>query len=322
MSENLHPSDPSDNTPIRTRCKRDISSLRPGGAGGRKRYGWEDAFGDPWSLHDSDWSEDSDEDDVDETYKDEYSSDCGLEDYVESDGENVNESRSFVEVGNLCRVISENLVCKKCMERTRGTRAHKFLRYCREEEERIAKEESEKQFGSRLEKLEWRFSQQKTVQQMLGAFSAKYKHGLNPRLPKINWEVVHNGAACRITGRCTSKHPHVFEICPTMVNQSKQSTLHGNAKLKLYQVNYIIAGAMQRMGCGGIQLETLMSLLGFQPCNWRKFLTIMEPELGKVEVEARDRSMEEAVTEEIRLTTEKKKKWIIATSRGVKNYRY
>ena len=31
----------------------------------------------------------------------------------------------------------------------------------------------------------------------------------------------------------------------------------------------------------------------------------MEPELGKVEVEARDRSMEEAVTEKIRLTAAK-----------------
>ena len=230
-----------------------------------------------------------------------------MDDYIESDGDNINESRSFVEVGNLCRIISGNLVCKKCMERTRGTRVNKFLQYCREEEEHIVKEESKKRFGSRLEQLEWRFGQQKTVHQMLGAFSAKYKHGLNPRLPKINWEVVHHGAACRITGRCTSKHPHVFEICPAMVKQSKQSTLHGNAKLKLYQINYVLSGAMQRMGCGGIQLETLMSLLGFQPCNWRRFLTIMEPELGKVEVQARDRSMEEAVADEIRLTAEKNK---------------
>ena len=33
---------------------------------------------------------------------------------------------------------------------------------------------------------------------------------------------------------------------------------------------------MQRMECGGVQLEALMELCGFHPCNWRKFLATME----------------------------------------------
>ena len=93
-----------------------------------------------------------------------------------------------------------------------------------------------------------------------------------------------------------------------MVEQTQQEQLHGNAKQELYQINYMLAGAMQRMGCGGVQLEALMALCGFHPCNWRKFLATMEPEIGKYELAARDESLKEAVAEEVRLTAAKRAK--------------
>ena len=39
-----------------------------------------------------------------------------------------------MEIRNFYQAIRDNLVCKKCLERTRGKRIERFIKYCVDEE--------------------------------------------------------------------------------------------------------------------------------------------------------------------------------------------
>ena len=58
-----------------------------------------------------------------------------------------------------------------------------------------------------------------------------------------------------------------------------------------YQINYELCAAMQRMGCAGTQLETLMGMIGLQGWQWRRFKCLVESQIGTKEEEVEKESM-------------------------------
>ena len=71
-----------------------------------------------------------------------------------------------------------------------------------------------------------------------------------------------------------------------------------------YQINYQLCAAMQRMGCAGTQLETLMGMLGIRGWQWRRFQRLMESQLGTAEEEVARESMQEGLRQEVEASTE------------------
>ena len=71
-----------------------------------------------------------------------------------------------------------------------------------------------------------------------------------------------------------------------------------------YQINYELCAGMQRMGCAGTQLETLMGMLGIRGWQWRHFQCLMESQLGTAEEEVVRESMQEGLCQEVKASTE------------------
>ena len=115
------------------------------------------------------------------------------------------------------------------------------------------------------------------------------------------------GVATALYGTCKRhRKPHTFQLVPKLVKKEIRDTLHGNAKTKLYAVDYQLTAAIQVMGCGSLDAIKLAGFLEL-PCGQKieKHLRRIEEVMGPIQERLRVASEMEAVEKES-ATAEKK----------------
>ena len=127
------------------------------------------------------------------------------------------------------------------------------------------------------------------------------------------------GVATSLFGCCArDQKPHVFWVNADPVGINIRKKLHGNARGGKFALNYKLTAAMQQMGNGVSQMETLCGFLDITcSTSLRSYIEKAEKVLGKLQLEKTKSSCEEAIANKIKATEEAgalKKSWARATT--------
>ena len=297
--------------------KVEMNALESGGVGGRARRS---VFLDPkekeslWKLDDSckeilsedDSSYSSDDSQFSSESEDEFEE--GIGDHELDPCVSHLEGNRILPVKKVVDVLRTAVTCKACVVKKHKKQIKKILAFCSQYEEDVEREEERKFFRSRTDRLEWRLGRQKKVTELyqifLGKQSSEYG-GLESHLCcdfRVGEETY--GVATSIFGFCARpRKPHVFCIEANKIGPDICKTFHGNARGKHYAANYKMAAAMQQMGVGETDIETLCGFMDLpSSASCHNHIRQAEAMAGPIQISLQKESEEEARFHEIELT--------------------
>ena len=279
-----------------------LNSIVPGGSGGRIRKDDRNM----WELERKIDTNDNDGDDSLYSLSSAPSSEDEVEyDIMEDECITDLKGNRILPVKEIVMAINRSMCCKKCAIAGYHQYLRDFLAFTDEHEERIKREEDEKWFDSRNDRLEWQLSQRKTTRDLYSLFCGMKNEQSAEEMICKEFSVSEEtyGFATSIFGLCSKKkNSHVFRIDAEKVVASKNK-FHGNTKIKKFAINYKIAAAMEQMGCGTTQIAMLSAFLDLPPSwatvNWH--LREIESVLGPVQEAKKQESENDALALEVEL---------------------
>ena len=292
--------------------KRELAALRAGGVGGLAR-GNKDA--EEWKLDNTlhpkrrDHLVDLDADDSSYSSESSASSVYSEENFgiVEEEDETCLTDmvgNRILPVGKVAKVLRKDTCCRRCAVRNHKTYITKFLKFCKEEEEKVALEESRQLFLSRTQRLEWRVAHTKTTGELYQIFCGKENMMDAEARICCDFHVSEEtwGIATSLYGQCRrSRKPHSFSIEASELSSGPvKKSLHGNSRTARYSVNYQLCAAIQQMGCGRTDAKTLLGFLDLpSSAKIDAHLAVVEKTLGRIEITVKDAAQAEALQKEI-----------------------
>ena len=287
--------------PVKKKCGRKSGcnieevNLRSGGQGGRalnNNSPWKIDLRDSVNLDDSDGSysqSESSEEDEEDIFEDEINCVSDLE------------GNRLLPIGKVLNAMSNNMCCAKCATANHKTLMEEFIDFCSAYEDKIAEEENDRLFFSKLERLEWRSNQSKTVKEMYamynGGRTCPSKESIVTRFI-VSEETM--GCATSLYGFCGRKRrPHKFRIEPDTIQPKISSSFHHHARGKLFTLNYQLAAVIQQMGCGPADLLYLCGYLSLPGASIQYHIRRAEEVMGPLQIEQREASERDAVLMEI-----------------------
>ena len=280
-------------------CVLEEINLRSGGVGQRPVH---DSI--PWNLErygidsDSDFSKSSSE--SEENYDSENLSEKGVDCVSNLEG------NRLLPIGKVVNAISNSMCCSKCALSNHKALMNDFIDFCSAYKENITKEENEKLFYSKFDRLEWRAKKYKTTKELYHIYNgSKSGSGSNEErlIQRFNMSEQTMGIATSILGFCSRKRrPHVFRIDADTIKSILRSSLHHHARGKLYAANYQLAAAIQQMGCGPADIMHLCGFLSLPSGSIQYHIRRAEEIMGPIQVSTKEAFKRDAIREEIEAT--------------------
>ena len=116
------------------------------------------------------------------------------------------------------------------------------------------------------------------------------------------------GLATKIVGICTRKRqPHTFTLPDKKIaNADIKSSLHGNAKVAQYAINYQLMAAIQAIGCGPTDAMSLVSFMDLPSgSKMQSMLAKVEKVMGEVQLSKKDECIKDGINDEIAMAKSK-----------------
>ena len=214
------------------------------------------------------------------------------------------EGNRILPVKKVVEVLRTSVTCKRCVLRNHKKITKNFLAFCSQYEEDIEHKEATKLFRSRTDRLEWRLGKQKKVAELyqifLGSQASKYGSLENQLCNNFRVGEETYGVATSLFGFCSrARKPHIFRIEADKISAEIRKTFHGNAKGKQYAANYQMAAAMQQMGVGVTDVQTLCGFMDLPTsASCQHHIRQAEAVAGPIQIDLQKKSEEEARLEE------------------------
>ena len=275
-----------------------LANLSSGGCGGKNQL-----------VNDSKWTLERESDVESDSEYSESDSEKDEEVDDESDGEADELEMNCVSdldgirllpIGKVVNAITNNMVCAQCAQADRKAKLKHFLEYCSEYEQSIAKEEEEKLFYSRQERLEWKCKAHKSTTELYKMYNGKRATETEDGLSTFFLAEETFGCATSLYGFCSrQRKPHKFSIQADEISSDLKKSFHHHAKGKTLALNYQLSAAIQQMGCGPADITTLCGFLGLPSKSIQYHIKEVEHVMGKIQIKKRELSEEESVEMEI-----------------------